>query len=185
MSTRKRSLHSVGVVDPAIRLGHPVVDRYLEFVEARARRNTLLATASDLRVFFTEVDKEPSDVSVTDVLAFITAQRSPLFDGKVIRLSDGETGLSARTIQRRLSIVSGFFAYLVMVGESRVEPCAPGTRHPPGPKRTTFDGAAHPHAPHAAQDPRTGRGRRTGRRPAPVAGPGHGRGHGPRRAPAL
>ena len=126
MSTRKRSLHSVGVVDPAVRLGHPVVDRYLEFVEARARRNTLLATASDLRVFFTEVDKEPSDVTVADVLAFITAQRSPLFDGKVIRLSDGETGLSARTIQRRLSIVSGFFAYLVMVGEMESNPVPRG-----------------------------------------------------------
>jgi hypothetical protein len=86
-------------------LGHLVVDRYLEFVEARARRNTLLATASDLRVFFTEVDMEPEHVGVTDVLGFITAQRKPLFNGKVVRISDGEPGLSASTIKRRLSSV--------------------------------------------------------------------------------
>ncbi|MGD0256105.1 MAG: tyrosine-type recombinase/integrase [Acidimicrobiales bacterium] len=103
-------------------MGHPVVDRYLEFVEARARRNTLLATASDLRVFFTEVDMEPEHVGVTDVLGFITAQRKPLFNGKVVRISDGEPGLSASTIKRRLSSVSGFFSYLVMIGERGSNP---------------------------------------------------------------
>jgi integrase/recombinase XerD len=35
-----------------IELGHRLVDEYLELVRARARRNTLLATAYDLRVFF-------------------------------------------------------------------------------------------------------------------------------------
>jgi integrase/recombinase XerD len=113
-------------VDPATRLGHQVVDRYLEFVEARARHNTLLATVSDLRVFFTEVDKEPQDVVVTDVLEFITAQRRPLFEGKVVRISDGESGLSARTIKRRLSSLSGFFSYLVMVGERESNPVPKG-----------------------------------------------------------
>ena len=117
MFTRKRSLHMVGAADPAVRLGHAVIDRYLEFVEARARRNTLLAVTSDLRVFFSEVDKEPAEVGVTDVLAFITAQRAPRYGGKVVRFSDGEAGLSARTIQRRLSSVSGLFAYLV-IGEA-------------------------------------------------------------------
>ncbi|MBV9041035.1 MAG: hypothetical protein JOZ68_08520, partial [Acidimicrobiia bacterium] len=29
-------------------LGHPVLDRYLNFVASRARHNTVLATASDL-----------------------------------------------------------------------------------------------------------------------------------------
>ena len=59
------------------------------------RYNTLLAATSDLRVFFTEIDKEPADVVVSDVLAFITAQRQPLFEGKVVRLSDGWSGLMA------------------------------------------------------------------------------------------
>jgi len=119
-------LHAVGWVDPTVRLGHPVIDRYLEFVEARARHNTLLATTSDLRVLFTEVDKEPVDVVTGDVLAFITVQRQPRFDAKVVRLADGESGLSARTIQRRLSSVSGLFAYLVLTGELGANPVPRG-----------------------------------------------------------
>jgi integrase/recombinase XerD len=77
-------------------------------------------------VFFTEIDKEPADVVVSDVLAFITAQRHPLFDGKVVRLSDGESGLMASTIKRRLSSLSGFFSYLVMVGERESNPVPKG-----------------------------------------------------------
>ena len=37
-----------------VRLGDPVLDRYLEFVESRARHNTVLATASDLKAFFAD-----------------------------------------------------------------------------------------------------------------------------------
>lgn len=77
-------------------------------------------------MFFTEIDKEPADVVVSDVLAFITAQRHPLFDGKVVRLSDGESGLMASTIKRRLSSLSGFFSYLVMVGERESNPVPKG-----------------------------------------------------------
>ena len=55
-----------------IRLGHPLIDAYLELVASRARRNTLLATAFDLKVFFSIVEKEPVEVSSADVLAFIT-----------------------------------------------------------------------------------------------------------------
>jgi integrase/recombinase XerD len=89
-------------------------------------------TTSDLRVFFTEVDKGPADVVTADVLAFIAAQRQPRFDGKVVRLADGEAGLSARTIQRRLSSVSGLFAYLVLTGERGANPVPRGltTRRP-------------------------------------------------------
>jgi integrase/recombinase XerD len=41
------------------RLGHPVVDRYLEFVAGRARPNTLRAVAFDLKAFFTVVAEGP------------------------------------------------------------------------------------------------------------------------------
>jgi len=126
LSSSIHSLRGAPAVDPAVRLGHPVIDRYLEFVEARARHNTLLATASDLRVFFTEIDKEPADVVVNDVLAFITAQRQSLFEGKVVRLSDGGSGLMASTIKRRLSSLSGFFSYLVMIGERESNPVPKG-----------------------------------------------------------
>lgn len=97
-----------------VRLGDPLLDRYLEFVEGRARPNTLLATASDLRAFFAVVRKPPVEVTSGDVLAFITAQRRPAGDGRVVRLADGEAGLSVKTIKRRLSSVSGLFSYLVM-----------------------------------------------------------------------
>jgi site-specific recombinase XerD len=96
-----------------VQLGDEVIDGYLRFVWARARRNTLLAVAFDLKVFFTEVAKPPVDVTVRDVLGFIESQRRPIRGGNVIRLEDGEAGLSARTIRRRLSSLAGLFDYLV------------------------------------------------------------------------
>src|SRR5680860_616085 len=98
---------------PVVRLGHPQLDRYLEFVSARARPNTVLAAGYDLEVFFSLVSKEPADVTTADVLEFITTQRG---DRKVVRLADGESGLSARTIQRRLSSISGLFGFLLACG---------------------------------------------------------------------
>jgi len=56
-----------------IRLGHPLLDVYLDLVSARARTNTLLATAFDLKVFFSVIDKDPGEVVTADVLAFIKA----------------------------------------------------------------------------------------------------------------
>lgn len=98
-----------------VRLGDEVLDGYLRFVWARARRNTLLAVAFDLKVFFTEVAKPAGDVTVRDVLGFIEAQRRPIRGGNVVRLEDGEAGLSARTIRRRLSSIAGLFDYLVAI----------------------------------------------------------------------
>lgn len=98
-----------------VRLGDPTVDAYLRFVWARARHNTLLAVAFDLKVFFTVVAKPPVEVRVADVLAFIEVQRRPNRGANVVRLEDGEVGLSARTIRRRLSSVSGLFEYLVAI----------------------------------------------------------------------
>jgi site-specific recombinase XerD len=112
--------------DETPRLGHPVLDRYLLFVAARCRRNTVLATVSDLRAFFNVVGKEPAEVVVADVLAFIHDQRQPAGDGRVVRLADGEGGLSSRTIKRRLSTVSGLFSWLVMLGEISSNPVPRG-----------------------------------------------------------
>lgn len=108
---------------PLLRLGHEQVDRYLEFVAARARPNTVWATAYDLKVFFSVVDKDPSAVTTADVLEFITAQRG---DRSVVRLGDGESGMSARTIQRRLSSISGLYAFLVACGEVDANPVPRG-----------------------------------------------------------
>ena len=81
-------------------VGHPLVDEYLEFLTARARPNTRLAVAFDLKVFFSVVGKTPVRVTSADVMAFIRSQRS---DGSNVVRIDGSTGLSSRTIRRRLS----------------------------------------------------------------------------------
>jgi integrase/recombinase XerD len=104
----------------AITLGHPLLDDYLAFVGARARPNTWLAVAYDLKVFFTLVGKEPTQVTAADVLAFMKVQRAPRRGARVVRLEDGESGLAARTLARRLSSVSGLFAYLVARGDTGV-----------------------------------------------------------------
>jgi integrase/recombinase XerD len=109
-----------GVDIQALRLGDPLLDDYLAFVGARARTNTWLAVASDLKIFFTSVGKAPTEVTTADVFAFLTAQRAPRRGIKVVRLEDGEGGLAARTIARRLSSVAGLYAYLVARGDAGV-----------------------------------------------------------------
>ncbi|MQB01195.1 MAG: tyrosine-type recombinase/integrase [Actinobacteria bacterium] len=104
-----------------VQLGQPLLDDYLAFVAARARQNTLLATAYDLKVFFEIVGKAPVEVSTADVLGFIAAQRMPRHGDEVVRLDDGEAGLAARTIARRLSSVRGLFNYLVAREDTGVE----------------------------------------------------------------
>jgi len=99
------------------RLGDPLVDRYLEFVAGRARLNTLRAVAFDLKTFFAVVGKDPRAVTPADVFDFLAQQRG---DRGVVRLIDRESGLSARTIARRLSSVSGFYAYAIARGDAGV-----------------------------------------------------------------
>jgi integrase/recombinase XerD len=114
------------------RLGHGLLDDYLEMVGARARPNTVLATAFDLKVFFTVVGKSPEDVDAADVLSFISAQRQPRRGAAVVRIEDGEPGLSARTIKRRLASVTGLFDYLIVRGVVARNPVPQGlsTRTP-------------------------------------------------------
>jgi integrase/recombinase XerD len=104
----------------SITLGHPLLDDYLAFVAARARTNTWLAVASDLKIFFGVVGKPPAAVTPADVFAFLAAQRAPRLGERVVRLVDGEPGLAARTIARRLSSVRGLYAYLAARGDAGV-----------------------------------------------------------------
>jgi integrase/recombinase XerD len=119
-----------------ITLGHPLVDDYLEFVGARGAVNTWLATAYDLKVFFEVVGKEPGDVTAADVFAFLAVQRRPRRGEGVVRIEDGEAGLAARTIARRLSSVAGLFEYLLARGDAGVAsnpvPCGLASRRPGG-----------------------------------------------------
>jgi integrase/recombinase XerD len=107
------------------RLGERLVDRYLEFVAGRCRPNTLRAVAFDLKAFFAVITKDPVQVTAADVFDFLAHQRG---DRTVIRLAGRESGLSARTIARRLSSVSGLYAYLVARGDTpvRVSPVPRG-----------------------------------------------------------
>jgi site-specific recombinase XerD len=112
--------------DVVVRVGLREVDEYLEFVAARARLETLLATAFDLKVFFSWACKRPSAVGSKDVVAFVVDQRRG--NSKIAPISDGGSGLSARTVARRLSSLSGFYAYLLARGDRgvRVNPVPRG-----------------------------------------------------------
>lgn len=104
-----------------VRVGHDLLDDYLTFLAGRARPNSVLAAAFDLKVFFTWAQKEPAAVTSRDIVDFIAAQRAPRTHTKVVRISDGGSGLSSRTVARRLSSISGLYAYLVVRGDAGVD----------------------------------------------------------------
>jgi integrase/recombinase XerD len=128
----------------SVRLGHELLDEYLRFLAGRARPNSVLAAAFDLKVFFMWAQKEPGEITTRDVVNFVAAQRAPRASATVVRISDGGAGLSARTVARRLSSISGLFAYLVVRGDA-------GVSVSPVPRGLV-----------------TRRGRRNGGRPAPL-----------------
>jgi integrase/recombinase XerD len=112
------------------RTGVPLADVYLEFLGGRCRPNTVRAAAYDLKVFFAVVARPPDQVRPADVLAFITAQRTGRAgQGGVLQpvKAGGEpAGVSAATVRRRLSIVSGFFAFLQARGDVAANPVPRG-----------------------------------------------------------
>lgn len=122
-----RSRSTVG--EPVVRLGLPPVDDYLEFLEGRSRRNSVLAAAYDLKVFFGVVAKAPEQVRAADVLGFITSQRTGHADPQVVaQVGDADEcgGVAISTVARRLSTVSGFFAYLQARGDIAANPVPRG-----------------------------------------------------------
>jgi len=126
-----RVARSAGPGDgPDVRVGVPLADVYLEFLGGRCRPNTVLAAAYDLKVFFTVVGKPPQEVGAADVLAFVTAQRTGRAEGHgALQPVDGRreaAGVSAATVRRRLSIVSGFFAFLQARGDVAANPVPRG-----------------------------------------------------------
>ena len=109
-----------------VRVGIPLADVYLEFLGGRCRPNTVLAAAYDLKVFFAVVAGPPDQVRPADVLAFITAQRTGRGGERALQLADEPGGVSAATVRRRLSIVSGFFAFLQARGDVAANPVPRG-----------------------------------------------------------
>src|SRR5256885_13295670 len=98
--------------------GERLMELYRDFVAVRCRPNKLRAVSFDLKTFFTVIAKVPVQVTAVDVFEFLADQRG---DRTVVRLADRESGLSARTIARRLSSVSGLYAYLVARGDTPVQ----------------------------------------------------------------
>jgi integrase/recombinase XerD len=112
-----------------VRVGIPLADVYLEFLGGRCRPNTVLAAAYDLKVFFAVVARPPDQVRPADVLGFITAQRTGRGGDRALQpagLADEPGGVSAATVRRRLSIVSGFFAFLQARGDVTANPVPRG-----------------------------------------------------------
>jgi site-specific recombinase XerD len=107
------------------RLGLPLTDEYLEFLAGRCRPNTVLAVAYDLKVFFTAADKPPEAVTTADVLAFMTAQRTG-GRGRLQLAGEYAGSVSARTLRRRLSSVSGLYSFLQARGDVTANPVPRG-----------------------------------------------------------
>lgn len=111
-----------------VRVGDRLLDEYLEFLAGRARPNTVIAVAYDLKVFFDLVAKEPQVVTPADVFGFMTAQRSGagFVDGVVVPVRDDRAGVSSSTLRRRLSSVSGLFSFLYVRGDVPANPVPRG-----------------------------------------------------------
>lgn len=118
----RRSRDAAG--DLVVRFGVALLDAYLEFLAVRSRPNTVVAVGYDLKMFFTVVGKPPRQVVAADVLAFVTAQYA---GGPARRLQvAGQGAVSARTVRRRLSSVSGLFAFLQARGDVEANPVPRG-----------------------------------------------------------
>jgi integrase/recombinase XerD len=177
-----RSRDAAGGV--VVGLGVPLLDEYLEFLAGRCRPNTVRAVAYDLKVFFTVVAKSPRRVRPADVLEFMTAQRTG-GEGRLQVAGEGEGGVSARTLRRRLPGVSGFYAFLQARGDVGVNPVPRGL---PTRRERQRPGQGVP----LVRTPRTlpqilgpAEGRRADRGAAHAPGPGHGRGDGAGRTAPL
>ncbi|MBB2988508.1 tyrosine-type recombinase/integrase [Terracoccus luteus] len=110
-------------------LGDPLLDAYLEFLSGRCRPHSVLAARFDLKVFFTVVAKPVQAVTATDLLGFITAQRSGavhLSDPLLAPVEDGTVGVSLRNVRRRLSTITGLYAFLTARGDVPMSPVPRG-----------------------------------------------------------
>ena len=117
--------------DLIVRFGVAVLDGYLEFLAVRSRPNTVAAVAYDLKVFFTVVGKPPRQVAAADVFTFMTAQYAGGLDSRAglarrLQPAGDGVGVSARTVRRRLSSVSGLFAFLHARGDVAANPVPRG-----------------------------------------------------------
>ena len=72
------------------------------------------------------VGKPPHEVRPADVFGFVTAQHTGSGLGRLQPVGYGAGGVSARTVRRRLSSVSGLFAFLLARGDVDTNPVPRG-----------------------------------------------------------
>lgn len=103
-------------------LGIPEVDAYLDFLKHCSRLNTWINYAHDLQIFVNAIQKPLTLVKPRDIFAFIQRQREmPSHRGRGEGLVPLSPGLSPRTIKRRLATISGFYSYLLALGDTSVK----------------------------------------------------------------
>ena len=116
--------------EPVVRLGMPLVDDYLEFLEGRCRPNTVLAAAYDLRVFFTRRRQATGGgrgrrtcwgSSPPSAPAAPAAQPVQPVDSRRRAGRGGDEHGGAAAVD-----VSGFFAYLQARGDIAANPVPRG-----------------------------------------------------------
>ena len=113
----KDSIVTISVIDKSATRAQALTNAYLD-AQREANGRLALSESSQRRLFFgQQLAKEKGP----DVLRFVTAQRRPRKGAEnVVRISDGESGLSASTIKRRLAAVSSLYGYLVIRGDAGV-----------------------------------------------------------------
>lgn len=100
-------------------LGIPEVDAYLDFLKHRCRLNTWISYAHDLQTFVNAVEKPLVLVKPRDIFAFIKQQsETPSHRKRGEDLVALSPGVSPRTIKRRLAAISGFYSYLMVLGDT-------------------------------------------------------------------
>ncbi len=170
------------------RLGVPLVDDYLEFVAARCRPNTVLAAAYDLRGVLrgrgqgAGGGRAARRAGVHDRPAHWQPRSAGAAAAQLGRRD--RVGVSTGRLRRRLSSVSGLFAYLPARGDVRRTRCRVGCR-------LAVSGSVRARAsrwcggPDAAADPDPAEVDALRRGAAHPPGPGDGRGDGAGRAAPL
>ena len=66
----------------SISLGEPEVDAYLKFLKHRCRLNTWMSYGYDLQVFLNSIQKQLTEITPADILAFIESQKREVIPGR-------------------------------------------------------------------------------------------------------
>jgi len=107
--------------DVRYRLGHELIDAFLEFAAGRARPNTVRAYAHDLKIFFSVVEKDPIDVTPADVFGLRhRATTASARRGERRAFSRCFVGTVAGNRDASFAAVSAFYGYVLARADTPV-----------------------------------------------------------------